>query len=73
MGVLENHEDPAVTAIREALGAVAVGEPATYWLYADAAGDWCVRREGSSEPQRFESREQALAFVRLAVARCASD
>jgi len=72
MGVLENHEDPAVTAIREALGAVAVGEPAAYRLYADAAGDWCVRREGSSEPQRFETREQALAFARLAVVRCAS-
>jgi hypothetical protein len=72
MGVIEYPEDPAVTAIREALGAVAVGEPATYWLYADAAGDWCVRREGSSQPQRFETREQALAFARLAVVRCAS-
>jgi len=72
MSVLRNHEDPVVTAIREALGAVAVGEPATYWLYAEGAGEWCVRREGSSDPERFANRDEALAFARLAVARCSS-
>jgi hypothetical protein len=56
MGILENYEDPAVTAIREALGAVAAGEPAAYRLYADAAGDWCVHREGSSEPALRDQR-----------------
>src|SRR5262245_11760415 len=72
MSVLRNHEDPVVTAIREALGAVAVGEPTTYWLYAEGAGEWCVRREGSSAPERFANRDEALAFARLAVARCSS-
>jgi len=61
-----------VAAIREALGAVAVGEPAAYWLYADGAGEWCVHREGGSDPQRFANRDEALAFARLAVARCSS-
>lgn len=72
MSVLEHREDPVVAAIREGLGAIAVGEPATYWLYADGAGEWCVRREGDADPRRFASREEALAFARLAVVRCTS-
>ena len=72
MSVLGYREDPVVAAIRESIGAIAVGEPATYWLYADDAGEWCVRREGDTDPRRFPSRKEALTFARLAVVRCAS-
>jgi hypothetical protein len=72
MGVIEHPEDPEVAAIREALGAIAAAPPATYWLYTDAEGDWCVRREGHPDVQRFASRDEALVFVRLAVVRCTS-
>lgn len=72
MGAIEGQEDPEVTAIREALGAVAVAEPAAYSLHTDAQGNWCVRRDGDAEARRFASREEALVFVRLAVVRCAS-
>ena len=72
MGAIENREDPAVAAIRQALGAIAAAPPAAYWLYTDAQGEWCVRREGHPDVQRFASRDEALAFVRLAVVRCTS-
>jgi hypothetical protein len=74
MGVhnLENQKAPEVAAIRDALGAIAIGEPAAYRLYTDPQGEWCVRREGGPQGDRFASREEALAFARLAVARCAS-
>jgi len=72
MSLLRKHEDSVVMAIREALGAVAVGESATYWIYPDDAGEWCVHREDSADPQRFASRDAALAFARLAVVRCSS-
>lgn len=68
----ENQEAPEVAAIRDALGAIAVGAPAAYRLYAGPQGDWCVRREGESEGRHFASRQEALMFARLAVARCAS-
>ena len=58
--------------IREALGAIAIGEPAAYRLTADARGEWHVRRDGDSDERRFATKEEALRFARLAVARCAS-
>jgi hypothetical protein len=72
MGIFERRDDPVVAAIRDALGAVAVAKPAAYWLFAEAEGDWCVRREGHGEVHRFASRERALTFIRLAVVRCSS-
>jgi hypothetical protein len=69
---LENQEAPEVAAIRDALGAIAIGEPAVYRLYTGPQGDWCVRREGDVEERHLASREEALAFARLAVVRCAS-
>lgn len=69
---LENQKAPEVAAIRDALGAIAVGEPAAYRLYTDPQGAWCVRQEGGTEMHRFAGREEALAFARLAVVRCAS-
>lgn len=72
MGAFRKRDDPAVAAMRAALGAVAVAEPATYWLLSDGQGNWSVRREGSGETRRYAKREQALAFIRLAVVRCSS-
>ena len=72
MSIIENQDDPDVAAIRRALGAIAAAPPAAYWLYRDGDGDWCVRREGHPDVQRFASRDEALAFVRLAVVRCTS-
>ena len=69
---LENSKAPEVAAIREALGAIAAGEPAAYRLYAGPLGDWYVRREADAAEHRFASREEALAFARLAVVRCSS-
>jgi hypothetical protein len=68
----EGPENSEVAAIREALGAIPLAKPSEYWLYTDAEGDWRVRRKGDPEERRFASREQALAFARLAVVRCAS-
>jgi hypothetical protein len=72
VGIIENQDDPEVAAIRRALGAIAAARPAAYWLYPDAEGEWCVRREGHPDVQPFASRDEALAFVRLAVVRCTS-
>ena len=72
MSVVERREDPAVATIREALGAIAVAQPAIYWLHADSTDDWWVRRAGDADGLRFASKERALAHVRLAVVRCAS-
>ncbi|HUL07918.1 MAG TPA: hypothetical protein VLV76_16480 [Candidatus Acidoferrum sp.] len=72
MSAFEHWDDPVVAAIREGLGAIAIGEPAIYWIYAVSGGEWCVRREGDADHRHFASREEALAFARLSVVRCAS-
>jgi hypothetical protein len=72
MGIIENQDDPEVAAIRRALGAMAAAPPAAYWLYPGTGAEWCVRREGHPDVQSFASRDEALAFVRLAVVRCTS-
>jgi hypothetical protein len=56
----------------DALGAVAVGPAATFWLYADCDGQWCVRRDGEAEDRRFHNRDEALNFLRVTAARCSS-
>jgi hypothetical protein len=61
-----------VQRIREALGAVAVREPAVFWLYADRDGAWCVRREGADGEKRFGDSEKAREFLGLEASRCAS-
>ena len=66
------NEVSGVTRIREALGAVAVGEPGLFWVYADPAGGWCVRRDGDGEERRFRSRREARAYMQLQAARCRS-
>ncbi len=56
-------------ALAEALGAVAAGPTATFWLYADSDGQWHVRREGEAEDHPFGKRDEALNFVRVSAAR----
>ena len=66
------NEDPEMRALAEALGAVAAGPTATFWLYADSDGQWHVRREGEAEDHPFDKRDDALNFVRVSAARSPS-
>jgi hypothetical protein len=63
-------ESPETKAIRAALGAITMGEPAIYHLHADARGHWHVHRDGQLSRLSFPSRDLALAAARLAVVRC---
>jgi hypothetical protein len=65
-----SHESQEVRDMRDALGAVAVAEPAIIVLRAEAGGEWHLRRVGQSEELRFPDRERALSAARLAVVRC---
>ena len=66
------YEDAEMQALAEALGAIATGPAATFWLYADSDGRWHVQREGEAEDHPFDKRDEALNFVRVAAARSAS-
>ena len=57
--------------IRRALGAVALAEPAVFWVYR-RDDQWWTRREGSASEQRFASPEDARAHAKLLAARCRS-
>jgi hypothetical protein len=57
---------------QNALGAVAAGPPAVFWLYADRDGQWWVRREGETKDRQFRTKEEALSFLRVSAARCSS-
>ena len=59
-----------IEQIRRALGAVALGLPAVFWVYRRQDGHWWARREGDELERRFESRDDARAHVELAAARC---
>jgi hypothetical protein len=61
-----------VERVRDALGAVAAGDPAVFWLYQDFEGKWCVRREGAAGEDQFATRDEARSFVMVEVARCRS-
>ena len=63
------YEDAETQALAEALGAVAAGPAATFWLYADGNGQWHVQREGDAEDHQFDKRDEALNFVRVSAAR----
>ena len=69
---LEDHENPEMRAIRDALGAVSAGSPAVLWLYPDYRGNWCVRREGDLDEHQFASRSEARVFMQVEAARCQS-
>ena len=61
-----------IADIRNALGAVPLGEPSVFWLFRGEDGDWHVRREGEAGDRTFANRESALKALRLAAVRCAS-
>jgi len=71
-GSVASRENARIQKIREALGAVAVGEPAVFWLYQGQDTNWYVRREGDPEEHGYESRDQALQCLHLGAIRCAS-
>ena len=68
----ESEEGLEMRAVREALGAVSVGSPAIFWLYADYSGRWYVRREGDREEHQFSCRGAARNFMQVEAARCRS-
>ena len=68
----ESEESLEMRAVREALGAVSVGNPAVFWLYSDYSGKWCVRREGDLEEHQFSNRSAARNFMQVEAARCRS-
>jgi hypothetical protein len=60
-----------IEAIRHALGAIALGEPAVFWVYR-RLGWWWARREGAECESRFATRVAAQSHVELQAARCRS-
>lgn len=63
---------PKIEKIRHALGAVAVAEPAVFWVYVWRDRMWRARREGETTEKSFASREAARSYVELLAARCRS-
>jgi hypothetical protein len=61
-----------IEQIREALGAVAMAEPAVFWIYFGRDRSWRVRREGDTLENSLPSRQAARAFVQVLAARCRS-
>ena len=68
----ETHTGIEIAQIRDALGAIAAGEPAILWVYRRGDGQWATRREGATSEKVFDSREAAEADVELLAARCRS-
>lgn len=61
-----------IQAIREALGAIPVGDPMVCWVYPAADGEWRVQCDGDARAVSFDSRERALTAAQVSVARAAS-
>lgn len=72
MTMIETKENREIQEIRNALGAVALGEPAVFWLFRSEDGDWHLRREGEADDRAFSNRDSALKALRLAAVRCSS-
>jgi hypothetical protein len=68
----ESHEHPDTREIREALGAVPMGQAGVYWLYRSEDANWHVHREGDRVEKTYSDREEALRALRLMVSRCAA-
>jgi hypothetical protein len=69
---LKSRENAEMQQLREALGAIAVGRPAVYWLYLGEDARWYLRREGDPDEQVYATRDEAVESLHLAVLRCAS-
>jgi hypothetical protein len=75
MSIIRRREERAgleIEQVRQALGVVAVAEPAVFWVYMDQHRQWHVRREGAPGQQAFVSRDAARTFVEVVAARCRS-
>jgi hypothetical protein len=62
-------EHPDMIALREALGALPLGEPGMCRVFNDN-GEWHVHRHGGIEDATFPTKDDALAFARLSLVRC---
>ncbi len=69
---IEDDQDLQVDQVRAALGAIAAGEPAVFWVYVDDADRWCIRREGIPGEQKFDSRRMCFDRLAIDVVRCSS-
>jgi hypothetical protein len=69
---LDNDHRHQIEQARRALGAVAVGEAAVFWVYVNHSGQWCLRREGAPREIKFDSRRMCLDSLVGEIVRCAS-
>src|SRR5258706_10645625 len=61
-----------IEQIRQALGVVAIAEPAVFWIYLGEDGRRRSRREGDVLERHYVSRAAARAFVEVLAARCSA-
>ena len=61
-----------ITEMQNALGAVAAGRPAVFWIFRKDDGRWYVRLEGDTGEQGFTDRQAAQDFAKVIAARCRS-
>jgi hypothetical protein len=69
---IEKDQELQVAQLRAALGAIAVSEPAVFWVYVDDADRWCVRREGTPGERKFDSRKMCFDRLTVDIVRCSS-
>jgi hypothetical protein len=68
----EEDQSLRVEQVRAALGAVAAGGSAIFWVYVGDDGQWCYRREGAPGKMTFESRRMCLSKLVVEIMRCSS-
>jgi hypothetical protein len=69
-GVLKSGDE--IAEMQSALGAVAAGRPAVFWIFRKDDGRWYVRLEGDEGEQGFADRQAAQDFAKVVAARCRS-
>jgi len=69
---VEDVRDLRVDQVRAALGAIAVSQPAVFWVYVDDADRWCIRREGTRGEQKYDSRRMCFDRLAVDIVRCSS-
>jgi alkylhydroperoxidase family enzyme len=65
-------ENPEISTLREALGAVAIAPALAYSLSRHDGGRWRLRRLDQLDGDDFDGRAAALAAMRCAVVRCSA-
>ncbi|HVZ02103.1 MAG TPA: hypothetical protein VHA35_21530 [Dongiaceae bacterium] len=63
--------DLVLQRMRDAVGAVAVGPPAAFWLRRRGR-DWAVRREGEAVETLYPTEAEARTAIRIALLRCSA-